>query len=125
MPHWVEDRNFVRTHARLFVGAAVCMHKGEDGHVRQLCGPGITRLLPGHAKQVHVQQCKVPARVEKKKVEVPEYKFIWRRKEVHPPMAVSSRAGQEGGHYVEGREDLKMAMLHDIKESEQLNRNRF
>jgi hypothetical protein len=48
------------------------MHKGKDGHVCQLCGPGITHLLPGHAKQIYVQQCKVPARVEKKKVEAPK-----------------------------------------------------
>jgi hypothetical protein len=54
----------------------VRMHKGKYRHVRQLCGPGITHLLPGHAKQVHVQQRKVPARVEKKKVEAPKYKFI-------------------------------------------------
>jgi hypothetical protein len=48
------------------------MHKGKDGHVRQLCGLGITHLLLGRAKQVYVQQCKVPARVEKKKVEAPK-----------------------------------------------------
>jgi hypothetical protein len=42
-----------------------------------LCGPGIT-TLQGRAKQVHVQQHKVPARIEKKKVEAPKYKFIWR-----------------------------------------------
>jgi hypothetical protein len=69
MPQWVEDRSFVRTCVRHFVGAAVRMHKGKDGHVRQLCGLGITHLLSGRAKQVHVQQRKVPARVEKKKVE--------------------------------------------------------
>jgi hypothetical protein len=95
-PQQVEDRSFVRTPVMHFVGAAVCMHKGKDGHVHQLCGPGITHLLLGHATQVHVQQCKVPARVEKKKVEAPKYKFIWQRKEVQPPRAVSSRAGQEG-----------------------------
>jgi hypothetical protein len=78
MPQWVEDHSFVRTPVRLFVGAAVSMHKGKDGHVRQLCGLGITHLLLGRAKQVHVQQRKVPARVEKKKVEAPKYKFIWR-----------------------------------------------
>jgi hypothetical protein len=89
------------------------MHKGKDGHVRQLCGPGITHLLPGRAKQVHVKQRKVPVRFEKKKVEAPKYKFIWRRKEVQPPMAVSSRAGQEGRHGVEGRQDLKMARTRD------------
>jgi hypothetical protein len=94
MSQRVEDRSFVTTPVRHFVGAAVCMHKGKDGHVHQLCGLGITHLLSGHAKQVHVQQCEVPAMVEKKKVEAPKYKFIWRRKEVQPPRAVSSRAGQ-------------------------------
>jgi hypothetical protein len=69
--------------------------------------------LPGRANQVHVQQRKVPARVEKKKVEAPKYKFIWQTKEVQPPRAVSSQAGQEGGRGVEGRQDLKMAMTHD------------
>jgi hypothetical protein len=68
MPHRVEDRSFVRTHVRRFVGAPVCMHKGKDGHVRPLCGLGITHLLPGRAKEVHVRQRKVPARVEKPKV---------------------------------------------------------
>jgi hypothetical protein len=68
--------------------------------------------LSGHAKQVHVQQRKVPARVEKKKVEAPKYKFIWRRKEVQPPRAVSSRAGQEGGCGVKGKQDLKTANMH-------------
>jgi hypothetical protein len=77
MPQQVEDRSFVRTLVRCFVGAAVCMHKGKDGHVRQLCGPGITHLLSGRTKQVHVQQHKVLARVEKKKMEAPKYKFIW------------------------------------------------
>jgi hypothetical protein len=113
MPQRVEDRSFVRTHVRHFVGAAVHMHKAKDGHVRQLGGPGITHLLPGHAKQVHVQQRKVPARVEKKKVEAPKYKFIWRRKEVQPPSAISSRAGQEGGRGVEGMQDLETATTHD------------
>jgi hypothetical protein len=83
------------------------MHKGKDGHVRHLCGLGITHLLLDRAKRVHVQQRKVPARFEKKKVEAPKYKFIWQRKEVQPPRAVSRRAGQEGGHGVEGRQDLK------------------
>jgi hypothetical protein len=54
MPQRVEDRSFVRTTVRRFVGAAVCMHKGKDGHVCKLCGPGITHLLLGHGKQVHV-----------------------------------------------------------------------
>jgi hypothetical protein len=30
----VEDGNFVRTPVRHFVGAAVCMHIGKDGHAR-------------------------------------------------------------------------------------------
>jgi hypothetical protein len=107
MVPWVVSHNFVRTPVRRFVGAAVRMHKGKDGHVHQLCGLGITRILPVHAKQVHVQQCKVLARVEKKKVEAPKYKLIWQRKEVLPPRAVSSRAGQEGGRGVEGKQDLK------------------
>jgi hypothetical protein len=81
----------------------VRMHKGKDGHVHQLCGPGITHLLLGCAKQGHVQQHKVPTRVVKKKVEAPKYKFIWQTKEVQPPRAVSSRAGQVGGCGEEGR----------------------
>jgi hypothetical protein len=64
-------------------------------------------------KQVHVQQGKVPTRVEKNKVEAPKYKFIWRRKGVQPPRAVSSRVGQEGGHGVEGRQDLKTMTTRD------------
>jgi hypothetical protein len=102
----VVSQSFVRTPRKRFVGTAVCVHKGKDGRVCQLCGPGIT-TLPGRAKQVHVQQCKVPARIEKKKVEAPKYKFIWRRKEVQPPRAVSSRASQEGGCGEEGKQDLK------------------
>jgi hypothetical protein len=106
----VVNHSFVRTPRRRFVGAEVRVHKGKDGRVRQLCGPGIT-TLQGRAKQVHVQQCKVPARIEKKKVEAPKYKFIWRRKEVQPPRAVSSRAGQEGGCGEEGKQDLKTANM--------------
>jgi hypothetical protein len=49
----------------------------------------------------------------KKKVEAPEYKFIWQRKEVLPPRAVSSRAGQEGGCGEEGRQYLKTVMTRD------------
>jgi hypothetical protein len=71
----VVSHSFIRTPRRRFVGAAVRVHIGKDGHVRQLCGPGIT-TLQGRAKQVHVQQCKVPARRAKKKVEAPKYKFI-------------------------------------------------
>jgi hypothetical protein len=107
----VDERSFVRTPVRRFVGAAVQMHKGKDGHVRQLCGPGITHLLQGRAKQVHVQQHKVPARVDKKKVVAPMSWRVWRRKEAHT--AVTSRAGQEGGCGVVGRRDLKMAKTRD------------
>jgi hypothetical protein len=60
----VVSHSFVRTPRRRFVGAAVCVHIGKDGRVRQLCGLGIT-TLQGRAKQVHVQQRKVPARIEK------------------------------------------------------------
>jgi hypothetical protein len=107
----VVSHSFVRTPRRRFVGAAVRVHTGKDGRVRQLCGPGIT-TLQGRAKQVHVQQRKVPARIEKKKVEAPKYKFIWRRKEVQPPRVVSSGAGQEGGCGEEGKQDLKTANMH-------------
>jgi hypothetical protein len=41
-------------------------------------------------------------------VVTPKYKFIWQRKEVQPPKAVSSRAGQAGGCGEEGKQDLKM-----------------
>jgi hypothetical protein len=75
--------------------------------------PDIAPILQGRAKQVHVQQRKVPARFEKK-VEAPMYKFIWQRKEVQQSTTVSSRAGQEGGHGVEGRQDLKTAMTRDF-----------
>jgi hypothetical protein len=77
MVPWVVSHSFARTPRRCFVGVAVRVHTGKDGRVRQLCGPGIT-TLQGRAKQVHVQQHKVPARIEKKKVEAPKYKFIWR-----------------------------------------------
>jgi hypothetical protein len=107
---WVVSHSFVRTPRRRFVGAAVHVHTGKDGRVCQLCGPGIT-TLQGRAKQVHVQQRKIPARIEKKKVEAPKYKFIWRRKEVQPPRAVSSRASQEGGCGEEGKQDLKTANM--------------
>jgi hypothetical protein len=107
---WVVSHSFVRASRKHFVGAAVHVHTGKDGRVRQLCGPGIT-TLQGRAKQVHVQQRKVPARIEKKKVEAPKYKFIWRRKEVQPPRAVSSRAGQEEGCGEEGMQELKTANM--------------
>jgi hypothetical protein len=63
----VVSHRFVRTPRRHFVGAAVHVHTGKDGRVHQLCGPRIT-TLQGHAKKVLVQQRKVPARIEKKKV---------------------------------------------------------
>jgi hypothetical protein len=40
----VVSHSFVRTPQKCFVGAAVLVHTGKDGHVRQLCGPGITTL---------------------------------------------------------------------------------
>jgi hypothetical protein len=70
VPH-VVSHSFVRTPRKHFIGAAVRVHQGKDGRVRQLCGPGIT-TLQGHAKQVHVQQRKFPSRVEKNKVEAPK-----------------------------------------------------
>jgi hypothetical protein len=73
----VVSHSFVRTPRKCFVGAAVHVHKGKDGHVHQLCGPGITTLL-GRAQKVHVQQQRAPSRVEKKKIVVPKFKFIWR-----------------------------------------------
>jgi hypothetical protein len=106
----VVSHSFVRIPRRRFVGAAVHVHTGKDGRVHQLCGPGIT-ALQGHAKQVHVQQRKVPSRIEKKKVEAPKSKFIWQRKEVQPPRAISSQAGQEGGCGEGGKQDLKMANM--------------
>jgi hypothetical protein len=53
MVPWVVNHSFVRTPHKHFVGAAVRVHKGKDGHVCQLCSPCIT-TLQGHAKQVHV-----------------------------------------------------------------------
>jgi hypothetical protein len=44
-------------------------------------------------------------------VVTPKYKFIWQRKEVQPPKAVSSRVGQEGGCGEEGKQDLKTANM--------------
>jgi hypothetical protein len=107
----VVSHSFVRTPQRRFVGAAVRVHTDNDGHVRQLCGLGIT-TLQGRAKKVHVQPQRAPSRVEKQKVVTPKYKFIWRRKEVQPPKAVSSRAGQEGGCGEEGKQDLKTTNMH-------------
>jgi hypothetical protein len=40
----VVSHSFVRTPRKHFVGAAIRVHKGKDGHVRQFCGPGITTL---------------------------------------------------------------------------------
>src|SRR3954468_18361936 len=84
-----DDRYFVRTPLPRFVGVVVRMHKGKDGRVRQLCGPGIT-TLQGRPKKVHVPQQRAPSSVEKKKVVAPKSKLIWRRKEAHS--VVSSQA---------------------------------
>jgi hypothetical protein len=113
VPQVCDHRCYVSALVRRLVGAAVRMHTGKDGRVRELCGPCISHLLLALAKQVHVQQRKVPAIVEVKKVDATNYKFIWQRKEVQPPTAISSRAGQEGGCGVEGRQDLKTAMMRD------------
>ncbi|KAK1602142.1 hypothetical protein QYE76_017185 [Lolium multiflorum] len=78
------------------------MHRGKDGRVRHLCGPGITHLVQGH-----VQRHKGPSKPRKKKELAPKSKLIWRRKEA--PSAVSSQAGREGGCGVEGKQDLKTA----------------
>jgi hypothetical protein len=106
----VVSNSFVRTPQKRFVGAAIRVHKGKDGHVCQLCGPGIT-TLQSRAQKAHVQQHRAPSRVEKKKVVAPKYKFIWGRKEVQPSRAVSRRAGQEGGCGEEGKQDLKTANM--------------
>ena len=103
----IVSHSFVRTPRRCFVGAALRVHKGKDGRVRQLCGPGIT-TLQGRAKQIHVQRHEVPARVEKKKMVAPRSKLMWRRKEVQLSKTVSGRAGQAGGCGEEGKQDLKM-----------------
>lgn len=68
--------------------------------------------MQGHTKQVHVQQHKVPARVEKKLV-APRSKLVWRRKEMQASSLVSSRGGQEGGSGEVGKQDLKMAKTRD------------
>ena len=73
-----DKRSFVSTHVRHCVGAAVRMHKGRDGRVRQLCGPGIT-ILQGRAKKIHVPQ-RAPSRIDKKKVVAPKSKLMWRKK---------------------------------------------
>ncbi|KAK1595676.1 hypothetical protein QYE76_018378 [Lolium multiflorum] len=78
------------------------MHRGKDGRVRHLCGPGITHLVQGH-----VQRHRGPSKPRKKKELAPKSKLIWRRKEA--PSAVSSQAGREGGCGVEGKQDLKTA----------------
>jgi hypothetical protein len=54
MVPWVVNHSLVRIPQKCFVGAAVRVHKGKDGRVCHLCGPGIT-TLQGRAKQVHVQ----------------------------------------------------------------------
>ena len=108
---WSEKPSFVTTPVRRFVGAAVRMHTGRDGRVRQLCGPGITHILQGHAKQVHVQQKTVPAKIQKMQKVAPMPRRVWRKKEAHT--VVPSRAGQEGGCGVVGRQDLKTAKTRD------------
>jgi hypothetical protein len=45
MATWVQDHSFVSKPVRHFVGAAMRMHKGKDGHVHQLCGSGIAPIL--------------------------------------------------------------------------------
>ena len=91
-------------HARSTVqfSATPRMHRGKDGRVRHLCGPGITHLVQGH-----VQRHKGPSKPRKKKELAPKSKLMWRRKEA--PSAVSSQAGREGGCGVEGKQDLKTA----------------
>ena len=87
------------------------MHKAKDGRVHQLCGLGITHLWQGRAKQFYVQQQRVPANVDKKKkMVVPMPRRVWRRK---ASAAEASRAGQEGGCGVVGRQDLKMTKTRD------------
>jgi hypothetical protein len=49
------SRSFVTTPMRRFAESGMRMHKGKDGHVRQLCGPGIVPILQGRIKKVHVQ----------------------------------------------------------------------
>ena len=49
VPRVYDRQGYVSAPVRRFVGAAVRMHTGNDGRVRQLCGPGITHLLPGCA----------------------------------------------------------------------------
>ena len=101
----VVSHSYVSPPVRRCVGTAVRMHKGKDGCVRQLCGPGIT-ILQGRAKKIHVPQT-VPSRYEKKKVVAPKSKLMWRRKEA--PIAVSSQVGREGGCGVEGKQDGEQA----------------
>jgi hypothetical protein len=108
----VEDRSIVRTPVRRFVGAAVCMHKGKDERVRQLCGLGIAPILQGRTKKVHVQQQRAPSRVDKKMVVAPKSKLMWLRKAV--PNVMSSQASQEGGCGEVGRRDLNMAHKRDV-----------
>jgi hypothetical protein len=108
----VEDRCFVRTPMRHFIGAVMRMHKGNDGRVRQLCSPGIAPILKGRRKKVHVQQQMAPSRVEKKMVVVPKSKLILRRNMV--PNAMLSQASQEGGGGVVGWLELKMSTRRDV-----------
>ena len=85
----VFDRKFVGTAVRRF-GAAMRMHKGKDGRVRQLCGPGIAPVLSGRAKKIHVKK-EAPTSVGKKnKVAALQTICVWRRKEA--PSTMSSSA---------------------------------
>jgi hypothetical protein len=45
----VVSQSFVRTPQKRFFGTVVRVHRGKDGHVCQLCGPGIT-TFQGRAK---------------------------------------------------------------------------
>jgi hypothetical protein len=49
----VVSHSFARTPQKHFVGAAVRVHKGKDGRVHQLCGPGIT-TLQGDTSLMHL-----------------------------------------------------------------------
>ena len=70
--------------------------------------------MQGRAKKVHVQQPRVPTRVEKKKKTMaPRSKLVWRCKEMQALRDVSSPAGQEGGCGEEGKQDLKMVKTRE------------
>ena len=98
------DRRFVGPVVRRLVGAAMHMHKGKDGCVRQLCGLGIAPILQGCTNKFHIQGQRAPSTVEKKKLLAPTSKLMWRRKEV--PHAVTCTTSREGGGGVAGQQDL-------------------